>query len=166
MDNHIDTGEYAKLPTIPPFLQPSADYSNGVNFASGGGGVLPTTNQGLVKEFLSSVIFMIPLVIVLLLNILDTTVCVCVFFYQVIDLPTQLKYFEEVRKSLVDKFGSAEAEEIVSNAVYFISIGSNDYMGGYLGNPKMQELHPPEEYIGMVVGNLTQAIQVLSLIHI
>lgn len=44
--------EYAKLPTIPPFLQPSADYSNGVNFASGGGGVLPTTNQGLVKEII------------------------------------------------------------------------------------------------------------------
>lgn len=118
--------EYAKLPTIPPFLQPSADYSNGVNFASGGGGVLPTTNQGLV-----------------------------------IDLPTQLKYFEDVRKSLADKFGSAEAEEIVSNAVYFISIGSNDYMGGYLGNPKMQELHSPQEYIGMVIGNMTQAIQEL-----
>lgn len=81
-------------------------------------------------------------------------------FCKVIDLPTQLKYFEDVEKSLVDKLGRAEAEEIISNAVYFISIGSNDYMGGYLGNPKMQELHPPQEYIGMVVGNLTQTIQV------
>ena len=44
--------------------------------------------------------------------------------------------------------------------MYFISIGSNDYMGGYLGNPKMQELYNPEQYVGMVIGNLTQAIQV------
>jgi len=44
----VDTAEYAKLPLIPPFLKPSIDYSNGVNFASGGAGVLPETNQGLV----------------------------------------------------------------------------------------------------------------------
>lgn len=42
-------------------------------------------------------------------------------------------------------------------------MGSNDYMGGYLGNPKMQELHPPEEYVKMVIGNLTQGIQVSFL---
>jgi hypothetical protein len=44
----VDAAEYAKLPLIPPFLKPSIDYSNGVNFASGGAGVLPQTNQGLV----------------------------------------------------------------------------------------------------------------------
>ncbi|KAL3566477.1 hypothetical protein D5086_031892 [Populus alba] len=93
--------EYAKLPIIPPFYQPSADLTNGVNFASGGAGVLPQTNQGLV-----------------------------------IDLQTQ-------------------------EAVYFISVGSNDYVAGYLGNPKMQEYFMPEVYVGMVIGNLTNAIQVL-----
>ncbi|XWS72326.1 hypothetical protein CRYUN_Cryun02cG0030300 [Craigia yunnanensis] len=118
--------EYAKLPLIPPFLQPSADYTSGANFASGGGGVLPETNQGFV-----------------------------------IDLPTQLKNFEEVHKSLVEKLGEAETKELIEEAVYFISIGSNDYMGGYLGNPKMQESYLPEAYVGMVIGNLTQAIQVL-----
>lgn len=44
-----DAAEYAKLPLLPPFLQPSTDYSNGVNFASGGAGVLSETNQGLVN---------------------------------------------------------------------------------------------------------------------
>ncbi|KAM5547112.1 GDSL esterase/lipase 5 [Rosa sericea] len=118
--------EYAKLPMIPPFLGPSADYINGVNFASGGAGVLPETNQG-----------------------------------SAIDLPTQLIYFEEVQKRLTKKFGEEKAKEVISEAVYFISIGSNDYMGGYLGNPKMQEQYNPEQYVGMVIGNLTQAIQVL-----
>ncbi|WJX28655.1 hypothetical protein P8452_17347 [Trifolium repens] len=116
--------EYAKLPLLLPFLEPSIDYSNGVNFASGGAGVLPETNQGLV-----------------------------------IDLPTQLRNFEEVRKSLEEKLGEEKSNELISEAVYFISIGSNDYMGGYLGNPKMQEKYNPEQYIGIVIGNLTQAIQ-------
>lgn len=80
--------------------------------------------------------------------------------YQVIDLERQLKYFEQVRKSLTEKLGVAKAEEVISEAVYFISIGSNDYMGGYFGNETMQHLHGPEEYLGMVIGNLTQAIQV------
>ncbi|KAL5786520.1 hypothetical protein ACOSQ2_008912 [Xanthoceras sorbifolium] len=118
--------EYAKLPLIPPFLEPSADYTNGANFASGGAGVLPGTNQGVV-----------------------------------IDLPTQLKNFEVVQKSLIEKLGEAEAQKVISEAVYFISIGSNDYIGGYLGNPKMQEDYHPEAYVRMVIGNLTQAIQVL-----
>ncbi|OWM74347.1 GDSL esterase/lipase 5-like [Punica granatum] len=118
--------EYAQLPVIPPFLKPSADYSNGVNFASGGAGILPETNHGLV-----------------------------------IDLQTQLKSFEEVEKTLAEKFGKDETEELISAAVYFISTGSNDYMGGYLGNPTMQQLYQPQEFVGMVIGNLTQAIQVL-----
>ncbi|KAL6331163.1 hypothetical protein AAG906_009591 [Vitis piasezkii] len=118
--------EYANLPLIPPFFQPSADFINGVNFASGGAGILSETNQGLV-----------------------------------IDLQTQLKNFEEVQKSLTEKLGDEEAKELISEAVYFISIGSNDYMGGYLGSPKMRELYHPEAYVGMVIGNLTRAMQVL-----
>lgn len=47
--NDGDAAEYAKLPLIPPYLQPHiADFSNGVNFASGGAGVLSTTHSGLV----------------------------------------------------------------------------------------------------------------------
>ncbi|TKY72920.1 GDSL esterase/lipase 5 [Spatholobus suberectus] len=123
---HADTAEYAKLPLIPPFLQPNADYSNGVNFASGGAGVLAETNQGLV-----------------------------------IDLQTQLSHFEEVRILLSEKLGEKKAKGLISEAIYFISIGSNDYMGGYLGNPKMQESYNPEQYVWMVIGNLTRAIQTL-----
>ncbi|XP_057767902.1 GDSL esterase/lipase 5-like [Salvia miltiorrhiza] len=118
--------EYAELPVIPPFLDPSAsdDLSHGINFASGGGGILSTTNEG-----------------------------------QAIDLKTQLKYFEQVEQRLTAKLGASEAEEVISNAVYFFSIGSNDYLGGYLGNPIMQQLYHPEQYVGMVVGNLTSTIQ-------
>ncbi|KAK1382036.1 GDSL esterase/lipase 5 [Heracleum sosnowskyi] len=120
--------EYAQLPLIPPFLQPSIEYVNGVNFASAGAGVLCETNQGLV-----------------------------------IDLKTQLNHFEQVRKTLIENLGQVEASKVVSEAVYSFSIGSNDYIGGYLGNPSMQQNYQPEEYIGMVIGNLTQAIQELYM---
>lgn len=65
-----------------------------------------------------------------------------------------------MQKSLTDKLGEVEAKEVISEAVYFISMGSNDYMGGYLGSPKMQEQYNPEQFVGMVIGNLTQTIQV------
>jgi len=81
----------------------------------------------------------------------------------VIDFQTQLRHFEEVRNLLSEKLGEKKAKELISEAVYFISIGSNDYMGGYLGDPKMQESYNPEQYVGMVIGNLTQAIQVSQI---
>ncbi|XP_048334751.2 GDSL esterase/lipase 5 [Ziziphus jujuba] len=118
--------EYAKLPIIPPFRQPSAKYTKGVNFASGGAGILSETNQGLVT-----------------------------------DLKTQLKNFEDVQKSLTENLGDEQAKKLISEAVYFFSIGSNDYMGGYLGNPKMQQDYNPEQYVDVVIGNLTKAIQSL-----
>lgn len=43
--------EYAKLPLIPPFLKPGkGDYTDGVNFASGGAGVLSETFKGQVID--------------------------------------------------------------------------------------------------------------------
>lgn len=82
-----------------------------------------------------------------------------------IDLPTQLKNFEVVQKLLTEKLGEEQAKELITEAVYFISIGSNDYLGGYLSNPQMQEYYVPEEYVGMVIGNLTHSIQVTLLIY-
>ncbi|KAH9305593.1 hypothetical protein KI387_009997, partial [Taxus chinensis] len=80
---------------------------------------------------------------------------------RVVDLKKQLDQFEELQDKLVEKLGSDEAEKLFSEAVYFLSIGSNDYLGGYLANPEIQQLHPPQEYVGMVVTNVTKAIQIL-----
>lgn len=48
----ISAAELANIPAIPPFLQPSAKFINGANFASAGAGILSETNQGLVSVFL------------------------------------------------------------------------------------------------------------------
>ncbi|XP_020270526.1 GDSL esterase/lipase 5-like [Asparagus officinalis] len=118
--------EYAKLPLIPPFMQPSAQFTNGANFASGGAGVLPDTSQGLVINF-----------------------------------QAQLKQFEEVSGMFIKELGEERARAIIEDAVYFISIGSNDYIIGYLSHEKNREAYTPEEFIGMVIGNFTQSIQEL-----
>lgn len=82
-----------------------------------------------------------------------------------IDFQTPIKNFKEVEKSLTQKLGDASAKKLISEAVYFISIGSNDYISGYLGNPKMQEYYNPAQYVGLVIGNLTQAIQVSFFLY-
>ena len=65
-----------------------------------------------------------------------------------------------MRKSLAEKVGEEKLKKLISEANFFISIGSNDYLSYYLGNPKVQESYNPEQYVEMVIGNLTQAIHV------
>ncbi|KAM1113462.1 hypothetical protein ACFX2B_045580 [Malus domestica] len=107
--------QYAKLPIIPAYLQPGLNnYTNGVNFASGGAGALVESHQGLV-----------------------------------IDLKTQISQFRKVEKQLRHKLGDAQAYTVLSKAVYIISIGGNDYLSPLASN------FSNEDYVGLVIGNLT-----------
>lgn len=56
--------------------------------------------------------------------------------------------------------GDAKARELISEAIYLVSIGSNDYLMGYAFDPEMHKSFVIDEYVGMVIGNLTYAIQV------
>ncbi|KAG0497701.1 hypothetical protein HPP92_002119 [Vanilla planifolia] len=116
--------EYAKLPPVPPYPQASSQYIHGVNFASGGAGVLPETHQGLV-----------------------------------IDLQTQLKQFDKVKSSLSSELGDSEANELISNAV--LHQHRNKRLPELFGQSKTQEAFAPEEYVGLVIGNISEAIQEL-----
>lgn len=79
---------------------------------------------------------------------------------EVIDLRTQLKYFEkEVNAArLRKKVGAIGSKRILSNAVYLFSVGTNDYISPFvLKNSSMLPSH--QEYIAMVIGNLTQVVK-------
>lgn len=80
--------------------------------------------------------------------------------FQVKDLKTQVSYFKNVEKQLRHKLGDAGAYTFLSEAVYLISIGSNDYYTPVLTNSSLFASHSHEEYVGMVVGNLTDVIKV------
>ncbi|XP_062025603.1 GDSL esterase/lipase 1-like isoform X1 [Rosa rugosa] len=117
--------EYAKLPLIPPYLQPgSKDYTYGINFASSAAGALAETHPGFV-----------------------------------IDLTTQLSYFKKVEKHLRHKLGDDNAHTLLSEAVYLISIGGNDYFAPFVKNSSFYETQSPEKFVGMVIGNLTNVIK-------
>ncbi|XP_039008206.1 GDSL lipase-like [Hibiscus syriacus] len=70
----------------------------------------------------------------------------------VVDLETQIKYFKKVEKSLRQELGDAEAKKMLSSAVYLISVGGNDYL-------TKNSSSSDEEFVSMVLGNLTVAIK-------
>ncbi|XP_009787968.1 GDSL esterase/lipase 5-like [Nicotiana tabacum] len=75
----------------------------------------------------------------------------------VIDLPTQLAHFNEVVQLLENKLGQQQAQQLVADAVYMFSTGSNDYAFPYLSNPKFP--FPKEEFSEMVLGNFTAILK-------
>lgn len=79
----------------------------------------------------------------------------------VIDLKTQLSNFKMVEEQLKKKRGDAAAKTWVSNAVYLINGGGNDYSEPlYTNSSVLRSLHSKKQYVDMVVGNLTAIIKV------
>ncbi|XP_024388814.1 GDSL lipase isoform X3 [Physcomitrium patens] len=79
----------------------------------------------------------------------------------VVDLQTQLRQFLHHKAEVTEKSGQAFAEELFSDAVYIVSIGSNDYLGGYFGNPKQQEKYTPEQFVRAVATSIVESIKIL-----
>ncbi|KAF7843662.1 GDSL esterase/lipase 5 [Senna tora] len=77
----------------------------------------------------------------------------------VIDLKTQLSYFKRVTKKLKQKLGDAESKSLLARAVYFIHIGSNDYLAPFFLNSTLITSYSPQKYVDLVMGNLTTVIQ-------
>ncbi|KAJ4717684.1 GDSL esterase/lipase [Melia azedarach] len=75
----------------------------------------------------------------------------------VIDLKTQLNYFKIVDKKLKQKLGIAGAKTLLSKSVYLFSVGGNDYFTLFTANSS--KIQSKNEYVGMVIGNLTTSIK-------
>ncbi|CAK7338926.1 unnamed protein product [Dovyalis caffra] len=160
------SAEFAKLPLIPPYLQPGGyhQFRNGVNFASGGAGALVETNQGILKKLL-----------LVGVDYADRALNLFHYLYydyhylflilsslvpsKAIDLKTQLSYFKNLEKQLRQKLGASEVKKLLSTAVYMLNIGSNDYLSSFLTNSTVLQSYSREESVKMVIGNLTTVIQ-------
>ncbi|XP_007042990.2 PREDICTED: GDSL esterase/lipase 1 [Theobroma cacao] len=77
----------------------------------------------------------------------------------VINLNTQVSYFKDVEKLLRQELGDAEAKRLLGRALYIISIGSNDYFVRITQNSSVLQSYSEEEYVAIVIGNLTVAIK-------
>nr|XP_027118615.1 GDSL esterase/lipase 1-like [Coffea arabica] len=77
----------------------------------------------------------------------------------VIDLKMQFKNFRKAKKHLRLNIGKRAARRVVKNAVYLFGIGSNDYLSPLTNNSSIFKLYAPQDYVAMVVGNITSVVQ-------
>nr|GMC79841.1 GDSL esterase/lipase 1-like [Ipomoea batatas] len=85
------------------------------------------------------------------------------FINGVIDLKKQVQYFKNVAKQLKGKLGEKDSNKLLSSAVYMICIGSNDYIGPFITNSTILNTYSHEEYVNMVIGNITNAIKEIHM---
>lgn len=78
-----------------------------------------------------------------------------------LDLLTQLQYFKNVKARLRKQLGDAEADKLVSRAVYLFSMGGNDYMTYYSQSNATDVLKSPytKIFMNIVLGNLTNVFK-------
>ena len=80
-----------------------------------------------------------------------------------IDLKSQLNNFKNLESLLSKELGDAEAKHFLFRAVYIISVGSNDYAVPFTRNSSIFQSYTPEEYVDMVISNLTFVIEVRKI---
>jgi hypothetical protein len=83
--------------------------------------------------------------------------------YQVIDQHTQLSYFKKVDTLLKREIGEPQAKKLLSKAIYLFSIGNNDYLAPFTSNSSVLQSYSHEEYVDMVIGNVTTVIKVITV---
>lgn len=80
-----------------------------------------------------------------------------------ISLNAQLNYFNNLETLLRQELGEKEAKVLLDRAVYFFSIGSNDYFVTINSNTSLLQSYTKEEYVNLVIGNMTNVIKVITI---
>ncbi|KAD5960656.1 hypothetical protein E3N88_12128 [Mikania micrantha] len=109
------------IPSPPPYLSlnPTDDIIlKGVNYASGGAGILNDTG---------------------------------LYFIQRMSFDDQIDYFENTTKVIKAKIGEEAANNLLNEAIYFIGMGTNDYINNFLQSflPDAQQ-YTPDEFLAVL----------------
>lgn len=113
----------------PPYLSLSRNDDavlTGVNYASGGAGILNDTG---------------------------------LYFIQRLSFDDQIKCFEKTKQTIVSKIGGDSANKLLNGAVYFIGIGSNDYVNNFL-QPFLadSQQYTHDEFVELLISTLDQQL--------
>ncbi|TVU10878.1 hypothetical protein EJB05_44432 [Eragrostis curvula] len=168
-DSTVDAGNNNFIPTIargnfPPY---GRDFEGGV--ATG-----RFSNGHLVTDFLSEAFGLKPSVPAYL----DTSFTIDQFasgvtfasggtglddltaeIPSVISLSQQLEYFKEYKEKLKEAKGESLANEIIAEALYIFSIGTNDFIVNYFVLPVRPAQYTAQEYVTYLVGLADAAIR-------
>jgi myo-inositol-1-phosphate synthase len=71
-----------------------------------------------------------------------------------------------MKTKLRQQLGKKKTKTLLVRAVYLISIGNNDYLALFNPNSTVLQSYSKEEYVNMVIGNLTTVIKVSVLFNI
>lgn len=69
--------------------------------------------------------------------------------------------FEEYKVKLAGVVGPDKASSIVSEALYFVSAGSNDYILNYFVNPVLQNRYSVSEFNAVLLSRQTDFVKVM-----
>lgn len=81
-------------------------------------------------------------------------------FQNVIPLPRQLEYFREYKTRLAAKLGIAKTMELVNNALFIVSAGTNDFVVNYFTLPIRRQKYTLPAYMDFVMKQQLDFIQV------
>ncbi|XP_059452029.1 GDSL esterase/lipase At5g37690 isoform X1 [Corylus avellana] len=109
----------------PPYLSLSQNDDavlKGVNYASGGAGILNDTG---------------------------------LYFIQRLSFDDQINYFAKSKETIKTKIGEVAANKLCNEAMYFIGIGSNDYVNNFL-QPFLADgqQYTPDEFMELLISTL------------
>ncbi|EFJ07536.1 hypothetical protein SELMODRAFT_161618 [Selaginella moellendorffii] len=76
-------------------------------------------------------------------------------------LDGQLQWFKSYTQNLVKIVGKANATNIISQGVYTLSTGSNDYVANYYVNPLVQEKYSRNAFRSLLLSSFTQFTKAL-----
>ncbi|KAF9664082.1 hypothetical protein SADUNF_Sadunf17G0119200 [Salix dunnii] len=120
------------IPSPPPYLSLSMNDDallTGVNYASGGAGILNETG---------------------------------LYFIQRLSFYDQIDCFKKTKESIKAKIGEAAANKLCNEAMYFIGLGSNDYVNNYL-QPFLADgqQYTSDEFVELLISTLKKQLSVL-----
>ncbi|KAJ6370875.1 hypothetical protein OIU77_001396 [Salix suchowensis] len=120
------------IPSPPPYLSLSK-YDDalltGVNYASGGAGILNETG---------------------------------LYFIQRLSFDDQIDCFKKTKESIKAKIGEVAANKLCNEAMYFIGLGSNDYVNNYL-QPFLADgqQYTSDEFVELLISTLQKQLSML-----
>ncbi|XP_072953627.1 GDSL esterase/lipase At5g37690-like [Typha angustifolia] len=118
------------IPPPPPYMSLSMDDNailQGINYASGGAGILNETG---------------------------------LYFVQKLSFDDQITCFEETKEAITSKIGEKASEKLCNEALYFIGLGSNDYINNFL-QPFMADgrVYTHDEFVGLLLITLDRQLK-------
>ncbi|KAL5723341.1 hypothetical protein ACHQM5_006752 [Ranunculus cassubicifolius] len=126
--------QFLGLPLVPAYLglttASRAKITTGINFASGGGGILAET--GIITG-------------------------------NVLSFAKQIGYFNITRRDLSKKFKTRpKLESYLAKSIFFVSIGSNDYLNNYLQpGHNSSRIYTPQKFADLLIDSLRKHLTIL-----